>query len=163
MTARETYTNFLHTISSDREGRFRFAYLVLGKYEVKVQRNGFAEAVRTITLTVGAAFDLPIILAVASDSTSMTVTSEAAVLETNRSQVAGTVSTEEVDNLPLNGRNFVDLALLVPGVSPTNTASTQLFQKPRQYPGKEFRWEASGTFPTASSWTDSLPTMTRRG
>src|SRR5918993_1517001 len=49
------------------------------------------------------------------------------VLEAARSQVAGTVTQSEVKNLPLNGRNFLDLALLIPGVSPTNTASTQLF------------------------------------
>ena len=42
------------------------------------------------------------------------------MLETARSQIAGTVSQAEVRSLPMNGRNFLDLALLVPGVSPTN-------------------------------------------
>ena len=42
------------------------------------------------------------------------------MLEAARSQIAGTISQAEVQNLPLNGRNFLDLALLVPGVSPTN-------------------------------------------
>ena len=49
------------------------------------------------------------------------------MLEAARSQIAGTVSQTEVRNLPLNGRNFLDLALLVPGVSPTNVGGTQLF------------------------------------
>ena len=59
----------------------------------------------------------------------------ATVLEAARSQIAGTVSQAEVDNLPLNGRNFLDIALLVPGVSPTNVGSTQLFAETSAVPG----------------------------
>ena len=66
----------------------------------------------------------------------MTVTGEATVLETARSQIAGTVSQAEVQSLPMNGRNFLDLALLVPGVSPTNIGSTQLFAETSAVPGQ---------------------------
>ena len=61
---------------------------------------------------------------------------EATVLEAARSQIAGTVSQAEVADLPLNGRNFLDLALLVPGVSPTNVGSTQLFAETSAVPGR---------------------------
>ena len=57
-------------------------------------------------------------------------------LETARSQIAGTVPQAEIQNLPMNGRNFLDLALLVPGVSPTNTNSTQLFAETSAVPGQ---------------------------
>ena len=57
------------------------------------------------------------------------------MLEAARSQIAGTVSQTEVANLPLNGRNFLDLALLVPGVSPTNVGGTQLFAETSAVPG----------------------------
>ena len=57
------------------------------------------------------------------------------MLEAARSQIAGTVSQAEVQSLPLNGRNFLELALLVPGVSPTNVASTQLFPETSAVPG----------------------------
>ena len=57
------------------------------------------------------------------------------MLEAARSQIAGTVSQAEVESLPLNGRNFLDVALLVPGVSPTNVASTQLFPETSAVPG----------------------------
>ena len=57
------------------------------------------------------------------------------MLEAARSQIAGTVSQAEVADLPMNGRNFLDLALLVPGVSPTNVASTQLFAETSAVPG----------------------------
>ena len=63
------------------------------------------------------------------------MTGDALVLETARSQIAGTVSAVEASALPLNGRNFLDLALLVPGVSPTNIPSTQLFAETSAVPG----------------------------
>jgi hypothetical protein len=56
------------------------------------------------------------------------------VLEAARTQIAGTVARTEIRNLPLNGRNFVDVALLIPGVSPTNTASNQLFAETSAVP-----------------------------
>ena len=69
-------------------------------------------------------------------TTDVTVTAQATVLEAARSQIAGTVSQAEVQNLPMNGRNFLDLALLVPGVSPTNVGSTQLFAETSAVPGQ---------------------------
>src|SRR5207249_11671285 len=75
-------------------------------------------------------------LTVASAETNVTVMGEAAVLEAARTQIAGTVSPTEVSALPLNGRNFLDLALLVPGVSPTNTASNQIFAETSAVPGQ---------------------------
>src|SRR5687767_12670560 len=124
---RKTDTNLTRRALTDSEGRFRFSYLKVGPYEIKVQAKGFAEVARLLTLTVGAAYELPISLTLATTETTLMVTDEAVTLEAARSQIAGTVSQTEVKSLPLNGRNFLDLALLVPGVSPTNTASTQLF------------------------------------
>src|SRR6185503_12123977 len=87
-------------------------------------------------LTVGSAFDVSIALTVASLDTSVTVAAQAPLLETVRSQVAATVTQTEARSLPLNGRNFLDLALLVPGVSPTNIGSTQLFAETSAVPGQ---------------------------
>ena len=127
ISARQTQTNVAGETVSDSEGRFRFPSLRLGPYEVVVRMPGFADAARRLTLTVGSAFELPVTLTVGGLDASVTVTGQATVLEAARSQIAGTVSQAEVMDVPLNGRNFLDLALLVPGVSPTNTGSTQLF------------------------------------
>ncbi len=121
---------------SDVEGRFRFPYLRVGSYVITVQLAGFAEAMRNVNVTVGSAFEIPIALSVASVDASVTVTGETTVLEAARSQIAGTVSQAEIQSLPLNGRNFLDFALLVPGVSPTNTGSTQLFAETSAVPGQ---------------------------
>jgi hypothetical protein len=136
VTARHLETNLTNTTKADSDGRFRFPYLKVGTYEIRIHQQGFSDAARTVTLTIGAAFDLPVTLAVGSTETNVTVSAEGAVLEAARSQVAGTVSQTEVQNLPLNGRNFLDLALLVPGVSPTNTQSNQLFAETSAVPGQ---------------------------
>ena len=127
VTARQTNTNLTGEATTDGEGRFRFPYLKVGPYEITVRQAGFSDASREVTLTVGAAFEVPVSLTVAALATDVTVTAPAIVIEAARSQIAGTISQTEVQHLPLNGRNFLDLALLVPGVSPPNVGATQLF------------------------------------
>jgi hypothetical protein len=136
VTARQTETNATRTAVTDRDGRYRFTYLKVGPYEIKVHQDGFSDATKNLTLTVGAAFAPPVALAIGPAETKLTISGESAALEAARTQIAGTVSQTEVANLPLNGRNFLDLALLVPGVSPTNTASTQLFAETSAVPGQ---------------------------
>jgi hypothetical protein len=135
VSARQIDTNVTRETVTDQEGRFRLPYLRVGRYEIAVHLQGFADATRALTLTVGSAFELPVTLKIGTLDTNVTVSAEATVLEAARSQIAGTVSQTEVRNLPMNGRNFLDLALLVPGVSPTNVASTQLFAETSAVPG----------------------------
>jgi hypothetical protein len=120
-------TRLATTAETDEEGRFRFPYLTVGSYEISARKSGFGEAKQAITLAVGAAYELPVTLSVETAVTQIVVHGDAVVLEAARSQIAGTVPQTEISKLPLNGRNFLDLALLLPGVSPTNTASAQLF------------------------------------
>jgi len=136
VTARQIDTNLTGTTATDHEGRFRFPYLRLGPYQLTVRQPGFGDAKRSLLLTVGSAFEVPIVLTVASAETSVTVTEDTAVLEAARTQIAGTVPQSEVRTLPLNGRNFLDVALLIPGVSPTNTAANQLFAETSAVPGQ---------------------------
>ncbi len=133
--ARHTDTNRASTAVTDHDGRFRFPYLKVGPYEIVVRQQGFQDFTRSLTLTVGSAFELPVPLAVGGLDARVTVTGESTMLDAARSQIAGTVSQSEVRTLPLNGRNLLDLALLVPGVSPTNTGSTQLFAETSAVPG----------------------------
>jgi outer membrane receptor protein involved in Fe transport len=136
VSARQTQTNVTTETVTDSSGRFRFPYLKVGRYELKVRLQGFADLTRTLDLAVGSAFDLSLVLSVAGLETSVSVSGDTAVLETARSQIAGTVPQLEIQNLPMNGRNFLDLALLVPGVSPTNIGSTQLFAETSAVPGQ---------------------------
>jgi len=136
VTARNTDTNQTSTATTDQEGRFRLPYLKPGPYEITVRVPGFADALRAVTLTVGAAFELNLSLNVAAVSTDVNVTGQQDVLETARTQISGTVPQAEMRALPVSGRNFLDAALLIPGVSPTNTASNQLFAETSAVPGQ---------------------------
>jgi hypothetical protein len=136
VTYRHKETNAGNSVLTDHEGRFRFPYLRTGEYEIVAQNPGFAEARRMVSVGAGSAFDLPIMLAVAASQSEVTVTSQAELLETARTQIAVSVSGAEAASLPLNGRNALDLALLVPGVAPTNTASNQLFTETSAVPGQ---------------------------
>jgi hypothetical protein len=123
------------TVTGD-DGRFRFPYLRVGRYEVTVHLQGFSAPTRTLMLTAGSAFDIAVALSLDTVEANITVTGNATLLEAARTQIAGTVPQDEVRTLPLNGRQFLDLALLVPGVSPTNTASSQLFAETSAVPGQ---------------------------
>ena len=136
VAARQMDTNIVSVVETNREGRFRFPYLKVGRYEIMAGHVGFADVTEPVTLTVGSAFDLPISLQIATNSTSITVEGQAGSLENARSQIAGTVPEAEISELPLNGRNLLDIALLVPGASPTNTASNQLFAETAAVPGQ---------------------------
>ena len=136
VTARQLETNLTLSTETNANGLFRFPYLRVGRVEITVTKSGFAPAIRTLTLTIGSAFDAPFALAVATESSEVQVTEQSEAVEAARTQIAGTVSQAELNNLPLNGRNFLDLATLVPGVSPTNTASTQLFAETAAVPGQ---------------------------
>src|SRR3954451_13920092 len=62
--ARQIQTNQTAEVGTDADGLFRFPFLKVGPYEITVRLQGFSEATRALTLTVGSAFELPIALAV---------------------------------------------------------------------------------------------------
>ncbi|MDQ1559370.1 MAG: hypothetical protein QOD32_2430 [Pyrinomonadaceae bacterium] len=124
------------TTASDEAGRYRFPYLPVGNYQLTVEHAGFTTARRRLTLTVGQALDAPLRLTVAEVAESVSVSeSDVPVVETVRTQIADTILSRDTDTLPLNGRNYLDLALLVPGVSRTNTGANQRFAETSAVPG----------------------------
>ena len=126
--------NQTQTATTDRQGRFRFPVLAVGDYQLDLKVEGFAPWQQRIRLSVGTALELPITLS-SSFTEVISVTAEPPVIEMARTQVAAAISPEEVRDLPLNGRNYLDLALLVPGVSRTNTGANQRFAETSAVPG----------------------------
>ncbi|HEX7330506.1 MAG TPA: TonB-dependent receptor [Pyrinomonadaceae bacterium] len=125
----------LNTITDD-EGRYRFPYLRTGPYDLKVNASGFSTVTRQLTVSVGQALDLPIKLDVAGVSAQVNIGANVPAIETVRTQITETIRPREINELPLNGRNYLDLALLIPGVSPTNTGSNQRFAETSAVPGQ---------------------------
>jgi len=104
--------------TTDGTGAFHFPVVAVGTYEVTIEASGMAKYVRKgVVVTVGAKLSLPVELALATQSITVTVTSEAPILETTRSGQASTVNDTFIANLPVNGRNFISFALLTPGVT----------------------------------------------
>jgi hypothetical protein len=132
---RQLATNQAYRVLTDQDGRFRFAYLNAGDYQLTIHKDRFSDFSQNVTLTVGAAFNLPVQLRVGSTRQQVEVNSQAPAIETARSEIAGTVTPQEVNDLPLNGRNYLDLALLIPGVSRTNTGASQRFAETSAVPG----------------------------
>ena len=137
ITVTNLETNQRLTASTDEEGRYRFPYLRTGAYDVHIEASGFAAVNRQLTVSVGQSLELPVKLEVAGVSAQVHVGgSEVPLIETVRTQVTETIRPREIAELPLNGRNYLDLALLVPGVSPTNTGSNQRFAETSAVPGQ---------------------------
>ncbi len=144
--ALQTATNQRYDVQTDAQGRFRLPFLPVGQYIISAHSAGFAAATREVQLTIGSAFDVTLRLVVSGTSSSVQVTAKPPVLEVDRSQIGETVQGAEVQNLPFEGRNSLDLALLVPGVSPTNTASTQTLAETSEVPGQGYSVNSQRNF-----------------
>lgn len=136
ITAIHLETKQQHTTTSDRDGRYRFPYLRTGGYDLRVDAEGFATINKQLTVSIGQSLDLPIKLDVAGVSAQVSIDRDLPVVETVRTQITEIITPREINDLPLNGRNYLDLALLVPGVAPTNTGSNQRFAETSAVPGQ---------------------------
>ena len=117
LTARNTETGQARTTISGSDGSYRFSALPVGIYEVQVEQAGFQSAVRSgLTLTVGQEAVVNFSLQVGAVEQRVEVTAEAPLVNTTSGSLGGLVDEQKVSELPLNGRNYADLALLQPGV-----------------------------------------------
>ena len=106
--------------TTDDSGFYRFNLLPRGRYEVRASKGGFAtETAKDVTLTIGETVTLNITLRVAGQTQEVTVTSTLAQLDTTSSQIQNPVSQVQIANLPINDRNFQQLANLIPGAAPS--------------------------------------------
>lgn len=117
VSVRNPETGFTREITTDQSGVYRLPLLPPGNYEITVKAPNFAELKRSgISLTVGQKLNLDLQLSVAGTTEIVNVTAEAPVVETTRTNVAGSVGERAVRELPVNGRNFLDFVTLTPGV-----------------------------------------------
>lgn len=128
VTVRNAHTNLVTAVKTDRSGNFEALSLPIGQYTVEVERTGFAtvkspEYSIEINQTQRVDFKLPL----AGSVQSVEVTIAAATIDTVSSTVGGSVTERPLVDLPLNGRNILDLAQLQPGVTtganPGNTSA----------------------------------------
>ena len=106
-----------HAIKSDASGSFVLAGLPAASYEIEVSKVGFATKKVRLELTVNQDVTTSIELAVASMKTEVSVSADmVAFLETTTSSTGSTINPVDIESQPLNGRNYLDLMQLIPGV-----------------------------------------------
>jgi hypothetical protein len=110
-------TGAAQTVKSDDAGNFTVSALVRGHYSAKVEAAGFQTEIQGMLLNVSQVQALNFKLAPGAASTTVTVTGAAPLVETVSSSLSTVVLDRQLVDLPLNGRNFSQLALLAPGVT----------------------------------------------
>lgn len=117
VTVRNVETNLTRETVSAQDGRFVVPGLAPGTYDVRAELAGFRAAVQAgVQLQVGQTQTVNFLLEVGAVSEEVTVVAESALVETTRSDFSRVVGEAQIDNLPINGRNFLDFATLTPGV-----------------------------------------------
>ncbi len=119
VTIRKTDTDISRTILTNQDGYFTITELPAGPYELTVERAGFRTYRETaITLETGQTLRTDVKLQIGSVSETVEVKAEVAPLNTENGMIKGAVIVqEEIADMPLNGRDFTELALYVPGVT----------------------------------------------
>jgi len=125
VTLRNVNTGVTASTMTDEAGNFEFLTVRIGDYRVSAEAAGFAPlSTDTFNVAVNARQRVDLTMKIGASTESVTVTGAAALLESDSSDKGQVVNAELVDNLPLSGRNYSDLSLLVPGVQvSTLTAS----------------------------------------
>ncbi len=114
-------TGVSQTVKTDSQGRYTVVDLIVGNYEVRASAAGFQTVVRTgITPTVGSQTVVDIALSPGQQQQTVTVQAEASQVDVVSSTLSSTVSTQQIADLPLNGRNFTDLIAIAPGITTGN-------------------------------------------
>ncbi len=135
-----TATHISRETLTDTSGSYQVLSLPVGSYSVSADRKGFKSVtISGNTLDINQTLKVDINLTVGSTTETVMVETNATTVETVSPTIGATLSSNAVQNLPLNGRNVLDLALLQPGVTETNPTSG-----------------AAGTFDIAGGRSDSV-------
>ncbi len=125
VTVTNADTALTRTATTGDDGAYRFPALPVGNYQLQVMKDGFQTAQRKgIVLEVTQEASIDMVLQVGSTGQTVVVTEEAPLVQTTSSAVGGLVTEQQVADLPLNGRNLVDLTLMQAGITQTTVVPT---------------------------------------
>jgi hypothetical protein len=125
ITATSQATGLARTGKADEAGHYLIPLLPVGLYTVNVSSSGFQSVEsKGLNLDVNQALELNFTLSPASVSTTVEVSANAVAAETTNSSLGQVITSQEVSQLPLNGRDFVQLATLTSGATAETTASS---------------------------------------
>jgi hypothetical protein len=122
LTLRNQESGVTRTTVSDADGSFRFQALNPGRFTVVAELSGFATTeVRDIEMTIGLGLIQDFTLQVQTVAETITVTGTTPIVDTTKSEVSGVVTQQQMETLPINSRQYLSLALLMPGTSMDST------------------------------------------
>ncbi len=140
VTVTNAQTRATREVTTGRDGTYEVVQLPIGSYTVTVEGPGFRKAVSNPqALEINRSLRIDVSLEVGAVTETVQVAAQASGVETVNATLGQSVTTQAIVNMPLNGRNVLDLALLQPGVTPTNSRSG-----------------SAGTFSIAGSKSDSV-------
>ena len=137
---------------SDQAGQYRIGALRTGIYKITTELAGFTTATReNVELLLGQRAVVNFKLTVSTLQESVTVTGEAPLIDTSQSKLGGNIDPRQMQELPINGRNWIDLTMLAPGSRAVPASASSVV------PGRPARyWQLGftlGSFrPPASRW-----------
>ena len=168
VTVTSVQTGAVRTAVTGAEGTYTVTNLNPGRYVVQLELSGFTPRSREIVLGVGQTETVDGMLAVGGVTEAINVSASAPVLDTSSARLGVNVSPEEVQNLPVNGRNFANLMTLAPGATTDGNggwASVRFNGKSNQqnylnYDGVDgtYVWDASPGYLNATGSQFSLQT-----
>jgi hypothetical protein len=147
--AKSAQTGFVRTETTDQEGLYRLSALPVGLYDVSAELQGFTTVLKqAIGVTVGQTLTVDFTLGVASLAETVNVTGASPMIETTQSSVGGVVDPKTIESLPLNGRQFANLAATIPGVGlgfhSDPTKSTQFSPQINGGNGRNLNYQIDG-------------------
>jgi hypothetical protein len=129
VAARNVLTGLERQTLTNETGTYTIPLLPVGTYDIRAEKDGFKRSIRTgVVLQVDQRARIDVQLQVGAASESVQVTAEAPLTQTETSSVGSVIDNQKVSELPLNGRQFYSLALLVPGVAPPAQGSILSFR-----------------------------------
>jgi len=118
VTVTNVGTRISHDFKTDEQGRYSIPELAIGSYDVQVQMQGFNTQIqKNVPLAIGQALVLDFKLSVGAIAQQVTVSTQVEQVDVSTSTIGTNVGEEQMQDLPLNGRNYTQLFSLVPGVS----------------------------------------------
>ena len=125
VTVQDVAKGLVRTATSDGQGGYSARLLPPGNYAVEVLAPGFTKVESTdVSVTVGGLVELPVTLSVSGGKEVVEVTSQADLVETSRSSTTDTIGQRRIDNLPINGRNYINFTLTDSQVVRDNAPNT---------------------------------------
>jgi hypothetical protein len=132
VTVTNTATGFTRSVQASDSGEYSIPALPAGDYSVSAVYTGFGKQTKTITLQVGQAAELDFTLTPGSVEQKVQVEATSEVQEPTRTQLSTVIQERQIEDLPVNGREFIDFALLSPAVQigDTTSGSTDVIVEP---------------------------------